>query len=68
MTELRITWRVMAASICGIVAGTLLAMAVGQAVLFDAPALGIGTGVGGLMAAGGGLLIANSGRSPRHFR
>ncbi|MFF4527032.1 hypothetical protein [Streptomyces bluensis] len=60
MDSIRITWRVMAATVCGIISGTLLAMAAGQALLFDTPGLAAGTGLGGLMMAAGGFLIANS--------
>lgn len=65
VTSTHITWRVVAAMICGTISGALLAMAIGQAVLFQAAVLSIGAGLGGLLAAAVGLLIVQSAGSPR---
>lgn len=65
MDSTRITWRVVASSICGIVSGTLLAIAIGQSVFFDTPMLALVAGLSGLVVAIGGLLIANSAARPR---
>ena len=65
MDSTRITWRVVAGSICGMVSGTLLAIGIGQFIFFDTPMLALGSGLSGLMVATGGLLIANSAARPR---
>lgn len=58
--SMRITWRVVTATICGIVSGTLLAIAIGQTIFFDTPTLALGAGLSGLVVAGVGLLIVYS--------
>lgn len=55
MDSMRITWRVVTATICGMVTGTLLAIAIGQTAFFDTPTMALGAGLGGLAAAGVGL-------------
>lgn len=58
-----ITPRVIAASVSGIIAGTLLATAIGQAVFFGETVVALGAAAGGLIALAGGLIAARGSRS-----